>query len=411
MDSKKGLIVNSALNLIASATPLVLLQLVVLPSLNSVLGSSYYGLVITLISLFTLFPTVFGNTLNNVRIIEDIRYSKANLSGDFNVLALILSSLSMLLTGIVGLAYIGQFSVSDFVGLCITACLFFIANYYSVGFLIHIDYRKVLICNLIRSFGHLLGLLLFCLIGYWYWIYILGYGLSAIYILLNTTLVKEPFRITEYFQPTAKEETILLISSFLGNATSYADRILLYPLLGGFMVSVYYAATLLGKLITLAINPVSAVLLSTLGRMSQIGSKSIRSMLLCTALVGITAYVACVLLSRPVITLLYPDLVEDAMTLILITCATSVMSALASMVNTIILRFCNMKWQMVINVVVLASYLGFSIAFLFQWGLPGFAVGTLCAATISLVMRLVILYAKRDEITGGAVHVAEEREG
>lgn len=411
MDSKRRVIANSALNLIASATPLALLQLLVLPSLNGVMGSSSYGLVVTLISLFTLFPAVFGNTLNNVRIIEDIRYSQAGVSGDFNVLALILAFSSMLLTGFVGLVYIDQFSIADFVGLCVTACLFFIVNYYSVGFLIHVDYKKVLYCNLIRSVGHVLGLLLFFLIGYWYWIYIIGYGLSAAYILLNTSLAREPFRITRFFKSTSKEEAILLVSSLLGNATSYADRILLYPLLGGFMVSVYYAATLLGKLITLAINPVSAVLLSTLGRVSRIGSKSIRSMLLSTALVGIAAYAACVFLSRPVITLLYPDLVEDAMALIFITCATSVLSALVSMVNTIILRFCNMVWQMVINVVVLVSYLGFSIAFLFQWGLLGFAAGTLCAASISLIMRLAILYAKRAEITGGTLHVAEESEG
>lgn len=74
-----------------------------------------------------------------------------------------------------------------------------------------------------------------------------------------------------------------MISNVLARAINYADKILLYPLLGGTMVSVYYAATVFSKVVSLAITPINSVALSYLSKIN----KKTNSLFKWTYIVGI----------------------------------------------------------------------------------------------------------------------------
>src|SRR5699024_12425086 len=83
---KKKIIFDSILNIIATALPLLLLQLIVLPILGGKLGEIDYGAVLTLISLTIIFSQPFGKVVNNIRLLKDDNYNKNDEFGDFNKL-------------------------------------------------------------------------------------------------------------------------------------------------------------------------------------------------------------------------------------------------------------------------------------------------------------------------------------
>lgn len=75
MKNKKFL-VDSLLNIISAALPLLILQLVSYPLIAKALGGEEYGLIITLISVFTVVSFPLGNVLNNIRLLKDNEYKE-----------------------------------------------------------------------------------------------------------------------------------------------------------------------------------------------------------------------------------------------------------------------------------------------------------------------------------------------
>lgn len=398
MANKKEIAANSILNFIASALPLAILQLVVLPLINARLGSEEYGLIVTLVGVLTLVSQTFGNTLNNVRLVHDLDYKALGVNGDFNLLVILLAPVSVILAGVVGLVYVGSFTWLDLAGLTAVELLGFLNSYYCVAFLINLDYKKVLIVGVMKACGHVIGFLLFLLAGWWYFVYIVGYLAATVYIFVKGGLHREPLVKTKLFGRIAKDEAILAASGFLSTLTSYADRLLLYPLLGGVSVSIYYASTFIGKMIFLAASPVSSVLLAYLGRKTALAAGSLKTIFLTSLATGVVLYIISIGVSRPFISALYPNLVDEAMTLIWITCATSVVNSISSLINPIIIRFCSMTWQLVLNITSVVCYIIFSIILLGFFGLEGFALGICLAALITLAMRIIVIMANRDAI-------------
>lgn len=392
---KSAFATNSFLNMVAAAVPLAALQLLVLPFVNARVGGEEYGLIVTVISLFTLCPAVFGNTLNNIRLISDKEYDDSGVQGDFNVAAVILGVAGIVITTIAGLVYIGEFSVFDLVGLCIVSLLYFIEGYYSVGFLLKLDYKRVLFCNLFKTAGFLVGTLLFWVTGYWYWIYILGYFAASAYILRKTDLAEEPFAKTPLFWKTMRSEGALLVAALLGSFVTYADRLLLFPLIGGTAVAVYYASSLLGKIVSMVIGPVSNVLLAYLSKSSSVKGRTLVQGGIVTLLLGVVVFIVCLAAAHPVLTVLYPNLVDEAMTIVVATTAAGIVRAWSTIVNPLVLRFCNLAWQIFLNVLNIVMYVAFSVLMFNALGLLGFALGVLISSLLMLALRLGILFFKK----------------
>ena len=83
---KRKIVSDMALNLIAAAIPIVVLQLILLPMLSRDMNGDEYGLVVTFLSIFGMIPDALGNVLNNIRLIYENRYCKKKIAGDFNVI-------------------------------------------------------------------------------------------------------------------------------------------------------------------------------------------------------------------------------------------------------------------------------------------------------------------------------------
>lgn len=391
---KKGAIFNVFLNLLATAIPVFALQLIILPYIANWMESDTYGLFISIISVLNLVPFTFGNSLNSIRMLRDLKYHDKNVIGDFNILvliSLIVSSIIVMISTIYYYFIIDIFSLPTihFILTLFLSIIWLLNSYYNVGFLINLDYKAILKSNILLCIGYIIGTLLFIVTGFWELIYIIGYLLSSYYIFKYSDLWKEPLKKTILFSDTLKESVIYFIACLLYRVPTYADKLLLYPLLGGTFVSVYYVATLSGKIISMVISPITSVMLSYLSK-SNDGRSNFKFIMVMGGSICVIGYFVCYALSRPILTMVYPNYVDTAMQYVSITTATTMIAVLLQLLNPFVLRNKAIKWQTVINIFTLVTYVVCTLGMFKLFGGIGFCIGCLIANICKFLFMLFI---------------------
>lgn len=387
---RKKFIFDSLLNIFATAVPLIILQFIALPFVAKVIGNEQYGTVVTLISLFTLFSLPFGNVLNNIRLLINNEYKHNKISGDFNILLVASILISSLLMIFGSAFYYEEFSLINILLMLTISSLSLLKEYLIVSFRIELNFKGIFVNNILLAVGYLIGTIIFYFLKYWQSIFIVGLAFSLIYIIRNSNLLKEPFRITPLFKKTSYKSIILFCSGFLKTALSYADKLLLFPLLGPQAVSVYYTATIFGKIMSIVFSPINSVILSYLSRMNKFKMTRFIYILVILSVIGILGYFIIIAVSYPLISFLYPDWAEESLELIYITTASAVISVISSVLHPFILKFNNINWQILISGANLTLYVIFAVIFYNLYGLFGFCVGILLANTSKLILMILI---------------------
>ncbi|MFC0560846.1 lipopolysaccharide biosynthesis protein [Halalkalibacter alkalisediminis] len=393
--NKKKATFDVILNIIASAIPILVLQLLILPIVARQTGDIQYGLLITLVSLATLLSHPFGNVLNNIRLLRHNEYDKNGLNGDYNVLlaaSLLMNSLVM----IFGTLYFeGTFSIISIILIIMVASSNLIREYLIVAFRITLNFKSILVNNLILGLGYVLGTIVFYFVGYWQLIYIVGSSLSIFYITKNSNLLNEGFRTTILFRKTAYQSIILFFSVFLKTLLNYADKLLLFPLLGPTAVTIYYTATILGKIITRVITPINSVMLSYLAKMEVMKLKNFIYIISITGVISVIGYFATIFISEPLLRILYPNWADESLQLIYITTASTILGVMSSVINPFILRFYNINWQLFISGTNVIVYIICAFLFFNLYGLIGFCFGILVANIFKLLLMISIFLFNR----------------
>ena len=387
MANKKKVIGDVALNVVATALPLCVLQLIILPLMAQDMQSDEYGLVVTTLSIYSVLPDVFGTVLNNIRLILNNRYILEGEKGDFNLLLCVIG-LSCAALCVVAVQIIGTVSTASIILFFLASIIWISRSYYLVAFRLIIDYKSILICNLVQLLGYFFGYLLFKLTNQWVFVYLTGQGLSLIYIFAKSDLHKEPIKPTKLFKKTASDVAALSVSQFLTKFMSYSDRILLYPVIGGSAVSVYYVSTLVGKIVSMAVNPINGVMLTYLSKGRRKSNKAFRLTMFSGFLVCAISYALILFFGRPVLGLLYPNYVNEAMAYLPITSITALLYVLISVAQPFTLKYYSMKWQIIINGGTGLVYVLLGMLLLNEYGLMGFCVGALVANAAKLLIML-----------------------
>ena len=128
--TKKKIVYDALFSIAASAVPLIVLQLVLLPLLAQYLpNGDEYGLVITLVGVMTVIAQTF-DPLNNVRLIMEGTYREKGANGDFNILLTVCMGLGAIATFIgVSMYHVDTIHVI----LLAVSTLFCVANSYLGG--------------------------------------------------------------------------------------------------------------------------------------------------------------------------------------------------------------------------------------------------------------------------------------
>lgn len=387
------MIKNFLWNIISAAIPVVVLQLIIYPILAQKIDSNAYGLMTTMYSCLMLVPYVLGNVLNNVRLLYHKKYVESHIEGDFNIWQILFLIISLSFICICSLYYYEEVDVIGVLLIVLAAPIVCICAYIEVGLLINLDYKRVLVSNIIMAIGYILGLFFAIISQKWEGIFLLGQLFKGVYLYKNTSLLREKIQKTPLFKTISKDTMLLLSAVFLSNIMNYADKMILFPILGGTLVSIYYTATILGKIVGMVVTPISSVILSYISKRDNLERKKFNRVLLVGICVCTIGYCICMLISKFVLGILFPQWVDQVMEYIPITTIALSLNAMCSIIHPFVLKFCDMKWQIVINGVSSMTYLACSLIFLQISGLTGFCIGTVIGY-LSKVILLIFIYYK-----------------
>lgn len=392
---KKKILIDTFLNIIAAALPIACIQLLAFPIVAAKDTVVDYGLMVTIYAALMFLPNIIGNSLGNLRLVKRETYE--NVKGDFNNILLKYAGINIIVTGIILIYYYKTiWSLRLWISF-ITAVMTFFNAYLEVDFSIKLQFINRLILRVYLVCGYVLGIVIYCYTNYWEYIFLFGQIGSSIWIVWKTNLYKEPLSKTIYYKETRNDSLQLVGASCASASLDYLDRLMLFPLLGATIVSIYNVAMLIGKMILLVTPPINSIVLSYLSHFKKLKKRTIAKMI--AVFIGLSAilYIGCNILSGWILKLLYPQFVAMAMEYVPIATLTVMVSTIAGFTQLLVLRFCKIKWQAYINSFVVVIYLVCSLGLMQLWGLYGFCVGNLISYTIKFLILVIVLFKTYDE--------------
>ena len=400
---KKKIAINIIQSLFSTFLPLFGLQFIILPVIAKSISADQYGQLLLIISLINLFSISFGNVLNNSRLIRNSEYKFDSDYGDYKILLIVFALINLLFFSF-ALYFFNtkiELSLVDFTILVLSSTLLLIVSYSSVEFRLYLNYWNILLDGAALLVGYFIGFIVFLLTNNWVYIFFTGYLLSFIFNISKTRILFEPLKQSPIFRNTVNQSLLLLISGFLVSLGAYADRLLIYPLLGSEMLTIYYISTIFGKTITMGISPITSVLLTYLSQLKSFSKKNFKLLLSMITLLGIIAYFTIIVFSRVLLSFLYPQYSSKAMEFVPVTSMATVVSMVAGFLNPIILRFTHTRWQLYINTFHIILYVVLSYSLQVEFGLMGFCYSILISNMLRLVFILLVYYLHRESIDYG----------
>lgn len=388
----KRVMLDMFINLFGTALPLIGLQLIVYPIVAKIIPQESYGQMQSLMSVIYLVSGTLGGALSTTRLVRNYDYKKANIVADFKILNIICSFIVLIVTPIVVYIYLSNPNILDIVYITSISVLNYLVLYFEVGFRLQLNYKKVFINKAIGCVGYFLGFIIFLITLDWQWIFITSFFLQMIYCVFFTNIKSETFQKSFLFSRTTKTLINLSFANLLNKALTYFDKLLLYPLLGGGAVSIYYAANIFGKLILQVLEPITNVILSYLSKEENVSNRIwkitiITGIVFCGVMYGI-----CVFISEPILNIFYPQWSEQAMKYVPISTLSLCVSSFVNIIYPLTLKALNSIKQIIINGFGLVVYISITLFLSNSIGLMGCCIALLTTYIVKLILMLIFCF-------------------
>ena len=256
-------------------------------------------------------------------------------------------------------------------------------------------FKLISATNFLFFIGIILGIFLFTRGITFLWMsLLLAEILSNICVFAKVQHKKKiKIKITKYYNELRKSYLDLSFASLLTNFPTYADKLLILPLLGSTNMSAYYAGTALSKMLFLVINPINGVLLSYLST-DEFGDK--RKVIKRQININFIIIVLTFLLSLPltyVATLIFYKQFLDKVVKILIPLSiTATFSVASSLLKVIFLKYANIRYLKYINIINIVTFVVFATIGAKYYALSGFAYGVALSKFILWLSFYIIIY-------------------
>lgn len=350
-------------------------QFALYPFLAAALSPTQYGILLSTMGIVDIIVATTGRELCNTRLVcdgtceiidEPPFYLKLlAMSGAAGVVAVLLCGL-----------FLFGYTTAELVLLSVLFVLSSSKAYLLARVRLNIDFMSLFVANCVVSAGYLLGLILFRLSGVWLLVFILGEVLSLVYVLVKTRVqigrdeqVKSKRKVKETYAS-------LSASTFIGSLGSYFDRIFIPFALGEAALSVFFAASFLGKIVFLVSTPLRTVLITYLGngRMS-LSARTLLGINLAGIVVMVLFAWLCALAGNAVTSILYPTLYHDAEGIIFWANLAIILGLGFTINATLIMVAAPSWWQTVFSTVRVVLYALCALVGTWLSGLLGYAWG------------------------------------
>ena len=391
----RDFIINTA----ASAIPVVLLQFLLEPLMSRQMDDGTFGLMIAVVSLFTMLSSVFGNTLNNVILLKHKEID--NELKDYNFIFIIFQIVNLI---ILMLVLILVYNIYDyrvllsiaFVGISST---FF--QYVSAQFRMDFKYHFYLFCELGKCAGYVIGFFVFKSTGDWTCLFLFGSIFESVICLLTTKIWKNSYKTSKYLKEISIATFFILGSSLTVQLVNYFDKLILYPVMGGDSVSIYNASTIIAKGLSLITTPMGAVLLGYLVKKNFMSIKHLWLIFIGFLLLFAPLFLVFFFASKFVLPYMYPNYNDGAQKLIILTTPFAIINIYISLCEPILLTHNGEKISLVYGIGKAILSIAFGFVGIWVNGLYGFCLFRLISTIIIFISVFILLLIRSKKIYSG----------
>ena len=384
------------LNIGATALFNMVLQFALYPYFLRCLGEETYGVALSLLSLVAIIAAPFGYAANYSRLVNVKALRPAN--GDY-LLPLFLSGI---LSAFIGIFYLWYLELLTPVTIGLYAALMFFTVfrcYSDVEFKLNVNFLRYFFFYLAISVGYLAGLLVYRWTGQWLTAILTGEILGILYSAFASKIYRRPLRPSQNFGLVCKSIGLLFLSNLLENLTLNADRLLLLAMEGGTAVTIYYTASLFGKVVALLTVPVNSLVISYLIRYDKGLSKKLWTIFVaCGIGGGLVCTGGCILFSHIFIPFLYEELYETVKPFLVPAILSQIFYFVSGILLVVLLRFRGEKKQFFLNLIYAVSFFALVIAGTYFYGLKGFVWFSLIANAFRFIIVVIWgFFSSRDK--------------
>ncbi len=327
-------------------------------------------------ALIGLMGSSFGSGTNYARMVISTKRESTN--GDYDWFLLFAAAISLIVT-FVGMKMRSLTNPLLFLGISLVMVMSVLRYYSDVEFRLSLHYRKFCLFYVLIAVGYALGLLLFPLHRSWIWVILLGETAAVLYVAIRGTIYRgQLFAVSSFKKQNWSVMGALTLSYLLSDFVAYADRILI-PFFGDAGDSyVFYAATVVGKIMALMTTPLNGVIVGHLAKYK--GKITVRLFL--GILAGGLAFIgvmtgATLLASHVFVYLWYPGVYDQAKGLLPIANASQVFFFASNTMMVVVLRFAPERYQLYLGVAYAILFFALVVPAVILWGLWGMAGGLL----------------------------------
>lgn len=381
----KGFIKDMFINTFSFGIYIITQQIILMPIMSRILSQEEYANYIIYISVFAIISNVLGSELGIVRQIRDDKEEGKSYNRILAILIpiiLVISAISL---------YFLKYNIVDISFLTISIILANIRLYSASCFRMNKDFKKVLLQNVIYLIGILIGLAIYIKWNYVWIPALVAEMFTFIYNLFNTDILKAGIS-KKRDKDIIKTFSNLGFISLLVNGVVYFDKILIYPILGGTAVTLYYATSAMSKVINLIVNPLYSVILSWLkDNDEKFKSKIVSLTIKINIPVLIFSFVISVPLTYIALKILYPQYFAEALYLIIPVCISLAFSVVSSLVKAILLKYMDSKKLVKAYVIYFIIFVMSAIIMSKLMGLIGFAYSNIISKFSLWLIFLILL--------------------
>lgn len=394
MERKKQIRAISA-DLMWSISAMVVLnatiQFVLYPSLHAVMSDQIFGNMLTLLSVISIIASSFGSAANYSRMLASTK-NKAYSSDYLNFL--FLTGFLCIPVLFIVLNTLEDFSIRTAVLYSLLMFVSLLRYYCDVEYRLHLDYRKYFLFYASVACGYIVGLFIFRSAEQWYNILIIG-EVGAILFAATTSPLFKDYSISksEVCQVNRAGWIQLSLSNLISAGVLNADRIIIRYLIDGEAVTMFYVATLLGKVISMISTPLNGVIIGYITKYREhINKKTILlAGMICLIAVPFLGII-CVLGTEIIIPFLYPGVLDNNFVFVFLACLGQVLYFISNTLMVFIMKIYGEKIALWISIGYGAAFFAVAIPMTMSLGLFGMASAILIVNAIKMGVILYLAY-------------------
>lgn len=388
-DSKKKLALSASRDFIFSVLALVIyngvLQLVIYPGLNAGMGSDAFGTVLYLISVVSIMGAGFGTAASYSRMVAN--KDRTHENGDYNIFLLMVSGISLVVT-FVALIVLKELTIALYAQVLLLMVVTVFRYYADVEWRMTIRFKDYFLFFASVSVGYVLGLLLLPYTGSWVFTIFLGEIFGIIYTVIRGRIFRAPFlKTSDSFAENLKSAWVISASNLLAALILNSDRILLRLVVGAREVTVFYTASLIGKIVAMLTTPLNGIIISYFTNYKIKLTKKLFVLISCGMLL-LAALVACLCtaVSFVFVKIMYPDIFLEARSYFFLANLGQILYFISGSLMVIVMSFTKEKLQLTINLIYVAAFAVVVIPATYIAGLNGLSGGLVAINAMRLLI-------------------------